>query len=83
MRQQELGRLSPRQARRCPRTSYGEKLTAWAVQVETDDIDNLPAEPITLWEWAGVPGPPRHPTGRLRELVVQPQAFDEAAATVT
>ncbi|MGW1290956.1 hypothetical protein ACWD4N_47295 [Streptomyces sp. NPDC002586] len=37
------------------RQEYGEELTAWAVQVEADDIENLPAELIEQWEWEGAP----------------------------
>ncbi|MET7693838.1 hypothetical protein ABZT06_38725 [Streptomyces sp. NPDC005483] len=35
--------------------TYGEELTAWAVQVEADDVENLPAELIKQWEWEGAP----------------------------
>ncbi|WP_217236418.1 hypothetical protein [Streptomyces sp. AC555_RSS877] len=37
------------------RQEYGEELTAWAVQVEADDVENLPAELIAQWEWEGAP----------------------------
>lgn len=37
------------------RREYGEELTAWAVQVEADDVENLPAELIAQWEWEGAP----------------------------
>lgn len=37
------------------REAYGDELTAWAVQVEADDIENLPAELIDRWEWEGDP----------------------------
>ncbi|WP_405467043.1 hypothetical protein [Streptomyces canus] len=37
------------------RQEYGEELTAWAVQVEADDVENLPAELIEQWEWEGAP----------------------------
>ncbi|MFE5688148.1 hypothetical protein [Streptomyces sp. NPDC056512] len=32
-----------------------EELTAWAVQVEADDVEDLPAELIERWEWEGAP----------------------------
>ncbi|CAL9327778.1 hypothetical protein [Streptomyces griseoflavus] len=35
------------------RQVYGEELTAWAAQVQADDISALPAELITAWEWEG------------------------------
>ncbi|MFF1566964.1 hypothetical protein ACFVY1_26165 [Streptomyces sp. NPDC058293] len=35
------------------RQQYGEELTAFAVQVQADDIENLPAELIEQWEWEG------------------------------
>ncbi|GAA3592584.1 hypothetical protein [Streptomyces osmaniensis] len=34
------------------RQSYGEELTAWAAQVEADDIEDLPAQLIAQWEGA-------------------------------
>lgn len=37
------------------RQEYGQELTAWAVQVEADDIENLPAELIAQWEQEGAP----------------------------
>ncbi|MDW8478519.1 hypothetical protein R3L02_43015 [Streptomyces scabiei] len=37
------------------RREYGEELTAWAVQVEADNVENLPAELIEQWEWEGAP----------------------------
>lgn len=37
------------------RQEYGEELTAWAVQVEADDVENLPAELIEQWAWEGAP----------------------------
>jgi hypothetical protein len=37
------------------RQAYGEEFTAWAMQVECDDIENLPAELISGWEWEGDP----------------------------
>ncbi|AZP14707.1 hypothetical protein EJC51_47505 [Streptomyces aquilus] len=37
------------------RQEYGEELTAWAVQVEVDDINHLPAELIAHWEEEGAP----------------------------
>ncbi|MEV2236037.1 hypothetical protein AB0H69_46845 [Streptomyces phaeochromogenes] len=37
------------------RQVYGEELTAWAMQVEADDVGNLPAELINGWEWEGDP----------------------------
>ncbi|MFJ9752421.1 hypothetical protein [Streptomyces chartreusis] len=37
------------------RQAYGEELTAWAMQVEADDIANLPADLIAQWEWEGAP----------------------------
>jgi hypothetical protein len=37
------------------RQEYGQELTAWAVQVEADDIENLPAELIAQWEREGAP----------------------------
>ncbi|MDN3271569.1 hypothetical protein [Streptomyces sp. MA15] len=35
------------------RQVYGEELTAWAGQVQADDINALPADLITAWEWEG------------------------------
>ncbi|MFD0008182.1 hypothetical protein ACFVJ4_38115 [Streptomyces sp. NPDC127178] len=37
------------------RQQYGEELTAWAVQVEADNVENLPAELIEQWTWEGAP----------------------------
>lgn len=37
------------------RQEYGEELTAWAIQVEADDVENLPAGVIEQWEWEGAP----------------------------
>ncbi|OIJ93234.1 hypothetical protein BIV25_25980 [Streptomyces sp. MUSC 14] len=37
------------------REVYGDELTAWAMQVEADSIENLPAELIDEWEWQGDP----------------------------
>ncbi|MCQ8836099.1 hypothetical protein [Streptomyces malaysiensis] len=37
------------------RREYGEELTAWAVQVEADDVEKLPAELIEQWAWEGAP----------------------------
>lgn len=37
------------------RQAYGEELTAWAVQVEARDVENLPAEVIEHWEREGAP----------------------------
>ncbi|WP_367838136.1 hypothetical protein [Streptomyces rochei] len=30
--------------------AYGDELTAWAVQVEADDVTDLPAQLATAWE---------------------------------
>ncbi|MFC7309023.1 hypothetical protein ACFQVC_33070 [Streptomyces monticola] len=34
---------------------YGEELTTWAVQVEADTVENLPAELIDRWAREGAP----------------------------
>jgi hypothetical protein len=35
------------------RQAYGDELTAWAVQVEADDVTNLPAQLTSGWEEEG------------------------------
>ncbi|MFD5806736.1 MULTISPECIES: hypothetical protein [unclassified Streptomyces] len=37
------------------RQEYGEELTAWAVQVEADDVENLPADVTEQWAREGAP----------------------------
>ncbi|MDX3321091.1 hypothetical protein PV415_29715 [Streptomyces sp. ME03-5684b] len=55
------------------RREYGDELTAWAVQVEADNVENLPAELIEQWEWEGAPVRLDTETGRLREGVRLPR----------
>ena len=35
------------------RQAYGDELTAWAVQVEVDDVTDLPARLVGAWEEEG------------------------------
>ncbi|MEU6459792.1 hypothetical protein [Streptomyces sp. NPDC047065] len=37
------------------RQEYGEELTAWAVQVEADDVENLPTDVTEQWTREGAP----------------------------